>query len=52
MIHSHSLSIAKNDSFPLAQHNSPYFTATGIAKHTMIHKHWLTILHHDSQQLA
>jgi hypothetical protein len=36
----------------LAQHSSPWFTTTSSAYHTMIHNHWLSIAHHDSQPLA
>jgi hypothetical protein len=52
MIHNYWLSIAHNDSKPLAEYNTPWFTTTGSAEHTMIHNNWLSITQHDSQPLA
>jgi hypothetical protein len=40
------------DSYPMAQHSSRWFIATGSTLITMILTHWLTITHHDSQPLA
>jgi hypothetical protein len=45
MIHNHWLIIAHHDSQPLARHNTPWFTSTGSAYHTMIHNQWLSITH-------
>jgi hypothetical protein len=44
--------ITHHDSQPLAQHNTPWFTTTGSALHTMISNHWLIIAPHNSQPLA
>jgi hypothetical protein len=32
--------------------NTPWLITTGSVNHTMIHNHWLSIAHHDSQPLA
>ena len=45
-------SIAHMNSKPLAQHNTPWFTTTGSAYHTIIHNHWFSITHHDYQPLV
>jgi hypothetical protein len=52
MIHNHWLSITRDDSQPLARHNSPWFTNTGSEWHNMIRYHWLSIANHGLQPLA
>jgi hypothetical protein len=64
MIQNHFLSITNNTSKELVQHNTPWFTTTGsvntpwftttcsLSSLTIIHNHWLSIIHHDSQPLA
>jgi hypothetical protein len=37
--------------YRLAQNNTTWFTITGSVSHTMIHNHWHSITHHDSQTL-
>jgi hypothetical protein len=40
------------DSCCAAHHSTPWFTTTGSVQLTMIHNHWFSIAHHDSQPLA
>jgi hypothetical protein len=52
MIHNCSVQNSTHDSQPLGQYNTPWFTTTGSALHTMTQDHWSSKMHHNSQPLT
>jgi hypothetical protein len=52
VVHNCSVQYSTHDSHPLGQYNTPWFTTTGSALHTMTQDHWSSKMHNNSQPLT